>query len=66
MTRILALIALVAVLFNAGVYIGIQWDAKRDIQEELDTTNEINDAQDACPRDLPWFERLQCLTGRSL
>ena len=66
MTRTIALVGVVALLFVAGIYIGIQWDSKQDIQEELDTTNEINDAQDACPDSLPWLERLQCLTARSL
>lgn len=62
MTRAILIGLLVGSLCFALIYIGAQWDSKQDIQKELDTKNAIDDAQNACPDNLPWHERvLKCL-----
>ena len=60
MTRALIIIGLALALACLAYWQGGGKLRERLLQDQIDTINEAQDAQDACPDSLPWLERLLC------
>lgn len=63
--RIAFILSIVVAITAFSYYIGTQRGMVKSLQDEIDTQREIDDAQNACPDDLPFLERLQCHNKRT-
>jgi len=65
MTRAAIAVALVLIIAGLAYWQGGAKYREAQLQNEINTTNEVRDAQDACPSSMPFADRLRCLNQRN-
>ena len=63
--RIAMALSILVAIIAFSYYIGTQRGMVDDLQDQIDTQQERDDAKDACPDGLPFLERLQCHNERT-